>query len=164
MAVLLALASGGADRRGSRGLRVPLGVQRQVVGAREAPLAVAAAERLGARVLAVVPRELVRAREPPLAPLPRALVRLLASMRPLMRFEMRALSVDFIACGKFAAMHASAGISRVRVRVVTSHVDLPRHHVRHWHWTRSLFPRFIGVALRLTLHGGDEREGRGGLW
>lgn len=55
-----------------------LGVQRQVVRAREAALAVAAAERLGASVLAVVPRQLIRPGETPLAALPGALVRLLA--------------------------------------------------------------------------------------
>lgn len=59
-----------------------LGVQRQVVGAREAALAVAAAERLGAGVLAVVPRQLVRPGEAPLAALPGALVRLLAWNQP----------------------------------------------------------------------------------
>lgn len=52
-------------------------VQGQVIGAREAAIAVRAFERLGARVLAVVAREFIGTREPPLASLPRALVRLL---------------------------------------------------------------------------------------
>ena len=56
---------------------VALEVEGEVVGAREAAIAVHALERLGARVLAVVARQLVGAREPPLAALPRALVRLL---------------------------------------------------------------------------------------
>lgn len=51
-------------------------MQGQVVGAAEAPVAVAALERLGARVLAIVAGQLVAACEPPLAALPRALVRL----------------------------------------------------------------------------------------
>ena len=56
---------------------VPLHVQRQVVGAREGPVAHLALEGLGARVLAVVPGEFVRPREPPLALGPVAPVRLL---------------------------------------------------------------------------------------
>lgn len=64
----LAAALGGG-RRVWR-LRVALGVEREVVGAREAALAVAAAEGFGARVFAVMPGQLVGAREPPLAPLP----------------------------------------------------------------------------------------------
>ena len=52
-------------------------MQGEVVGAREAALAVDAFERLGAGVFAVVARQFVAAREPPLAALPRALVRLL---------------------------------------------------------------------------------------
>lgn len=79
-----ACALGGSERGGGRGsgrgrgrgLRVPLGVQRQVVRAREAALAVAAAERLRAGVLAVVSRQLVGPGEPPVAALPRAFVRL----------------------------------------------------------------------------------------
>ncbi len=54
-----------------------LGVQREVVGPGEAAVAHAAAERLGARVFANVTRQLVGAREPPLARLEGALVRLL---------------------------------------------------------------------------------------
>lgn len=60
---------------------VPLHVQRQVVGAREAAAAHGALERLGPRVLPVVARQLVRAREPPVAARPAALVRLLTCDR-----------------------------------------------------------------------------------
>ena len=56
---------------------MPLHVQGEVVGPREAPVAVLALEGLEAGVLAVVPRQLVGPREPPLAAVPRATVRLL---------------------------------------------------------------------------------------
>lgn len=59
-------------------LVVSLHMQRQMIGAGETPVAVAAFERLGASVFPVVTGQLVRPREPPLAALPRALVRLLA--------------------------------------------------------------------------------------
>ena len=48
-----------------------------MVRSREAPVAVAALERLGAGVLAVVAGQLVAPRKPPLTPLPRTPVRLL---------------------------------------------------------------------------------------
>ena len=72
-------AGGGGCTGGSAGssVLVPLHVQRQVVGAREAAVAHAALEGLGAGVLAVVAGQLVRAREPPVAAFPRAFVRLL---------------------------------------------------------------------------------------
>ena len=55
---------------------MPLHVQGQVVGAREAAVAHPALERLGPGVLPVVAGQLVRAREPPVTALPGALVRL----------------------------------------------------------------------------------------
>lgn len=58
-------------------LRVSLGVEREMVGAGEAPLAVAAAEGFRTSVLAVVSGQLVGAGEAPLATFPRTLVRLL---------------------------------------------------------------------------------------
>ena len=57
-------------------------VQRQVVGARERPIAVVALERLGAGVLAQVPRQLVGPREPPAAVGVRAAERTLACATP----------------------------------------------------------------------------------
>lgn len=63
------IAFGGGGRH-CGGLRVALGVERQVVGAGEAALAVAAAERLRACVLTVVPRQLVGACESPFASFP----------------------------------------------------------------------------------------------
>lgn len=56
---LLLLAVTNAGRGPELGLRVSLGMQREVVGAREAAVAVAAAEGLRAGVLAVVSSELV---------------------------------------------------------------------------------------------------------
>jgi len=55
---------------------VALHVQRQVIGPREAAIAVAALERLGTCVLAVVAGQLVAPRKPPFTALPGALVRL----------------------------------------------------------------------------------------
>lgn len=65
---------------------VPLHVQRQVVGAREAAVAHSALKGLGARVLAVMACELVGACEAPVAAFPRALVGLLTSMSPQVSF------------------------------------------------------------------------------
>jgi len=56
---------------------VTLHVERQVIGPREAAIAVAALERLGTCVLAVVAGQLVAPRKPPFAAVPGALVRLL---------------------------------------------------------------------------------------
>ena len=73
----------GAGGRGCTGgsagssVLVPLHVQRQVVGAREAAVAHAALEGLGPGVLAVVAGQLIRAREPPVAAFPGAFVWLL---------------------------------------------------------------------------------------
>ena len=68
-------------------------VQRQVVGAREGSLAQLALERPVAGVLAVVARQLVGAGELPAAALPRALVRLLARVRPQVGLEVRRFRV-----------------------------------------------------------------------
>ena len=57
---------------------MPLHVQRQVIGAREAAFAHVTVERLGAGVFADVTREFVGAREPPHAAGEVAAVRLLA--------------------------------------------------------------------------------------
>ncbi len=53
---------------------VSLHVESQVVGPGEAPLAVAALERLDPSVLPMMPRQLIRASKAPLAALPRATV------------------------------------------------------------------------------------------
>ena len=62
---------------------VALHVQRQVVRPRERPRAEVTLERLEARVLSVVPGQFVRPSILPLAALPRALVRLLTRVGPL---------------------------------------------------------------------------------
>ena len=77
----------------------------QVVAAGELPVAEVALEGLRPRVLAVVPRQLVGAGKLPAAAVPRALVRLLARVRPLVRLEVRALRVDLVTAGKVAAVH-----------------------------------------------------------
>lgn len=74
---------------------VALHVQSQVVGAREAAAAGHALEGFGPGVFAVVPGQLVRPGEAPVAVLPRATVRLLTCVRPLVRLQMRALCVNF---------------------------------------------------------------------
>ena len=80
-------------------------VQGQVVAAGERPRAEVALEGLGPRVLPVVPRQLVRPGKLPAAPVPCALVRLLARVGPLVRLQVRALCVDLVAAGKVAAVH-----------------------------------------------------------
>ncbi|KAG8313520.1 hypothetical protein J6590_001991 [Homalodisca vitripennis] len=66
------------SRRAGRRLDVPLHVECQVVGAGEAPVAVAAFEGFGARVFPVVTGQLVGPRETPAAALPLAFVWLLS--------------------------------------------------------------------------------------
>lgn len=72
-------------------------MERQVVRPGEGPLAELALERLLARVLPEVARQLVGPGELPRAPLPRAGVRLLPCVRPLMCLEVRALGVHLLA-------------------------------------------------------------------
>jgi len=66
--------------------QVALHVQGQVIGTGEAALAHLAAERLGARVFAVVARQLVGARETPLTFRPVASVRLFACQKTKLHF------------------------------------------------------------------------------
>ena len=82
-----------------------LHVEGEVITARELPLAEMALEGLGTSVLPVVPRQLVRPGKLPAAPVPRALVRLLPRVGPLVRLQVRALCVHLVAAGKVAAMH-----------------------------------------------------------
>ena len=84
-----------------------LHVKREVVAAAERPGTEFTLERLLTRVLAVVPRQLVRPGELPLAALPRALVRLLPCVRPLVGFEVRTLRVDLVAVGEITLMDFS---------------------------------------------------------
>ena len=80
-------------------------VQGQVVAAGERPRAEVALEGLGPGVLPVVPRQLVGPGKLPAASVPRALVRLLAGVGPLVRLQVRALRVDLVAPGEVTAMH-----------------------------------------------------------
>ena len=84
---------------------MPLHVQGEVVAAREGTGAQVTLERFGPRVLAVMPGQLVGAGKLPAAALPRALVRLLARVGPLVGFEVGALGVDLVAGGKVALVH-----------------------------------------------------------
>jgi len=84
--------------------QVALHVQGQVIGTGEAALAHLAAERLGARVFAVVARQLVGARETPLTFRPVASVRLFACVNSLVGLEVRALGVHFGASGEVAVV------------------------------------------------------------
>ena len=77
--------------------QVPLHVQRQVVAAREGPLAQLALEGPVAGVLAVVTGELVGAGEFPAASLPATQVRLLPGVRAVVRLQVRALRVRLVA-------------------------------------------------------------------
>ena len=82
-----------------------LHVEGEVITTRELPLAEVALEGLGAGVLPVVPRQLVRPGKLPAAPVPRALIRLLSRVCPLVRFQVRALCVHLVATGKVAAVY-----------------------------------------------------------
>ncbi len=83
-----------------------LHVQRQVIAAREGPLAQLALKRPHARVLAVVSRELVTSRKLPPAALPRAVIGLLARVRAHVRLQMRALRVGLDTVGVRARVHS----------------------------------------------------------
>lgn len=94
------------------GLHVSLHVEREVIAAREASVAVPALEGLRSGVLAVVTRKLVRTSESPLAPLPAALVRLFTRMRPLVGFKMRAFGINLLASWKLAFVYPTFCIGR----------------------------------------------------
>ena len=82
-----------------------LHVEGEVITARELPLAEVALEGFGPGVLPVVPCQLIRPGKFPTAPIPRALVRLLASVGPLVCLQVGALGVDFVTPGKVTVMH-----------------------------------------------------------
>ena len=79
---------------------MPLHVQGEVVAAREGTGTQVTLERFGPRVLAVMPGQLVGSGKLPAAALPRALVRLLARVGPLVGFEVGALGVDLVTSWK----------------------------------------------------------------
>ena len=80
-------------------------VKREVITAGKLPRTKMALERFGAGVFPVMPRQLVRPRELPAAAVPRALVGLLARVRPLVGLQMRALGVDFVTGREVAAVN-----------------------------------------------------------
>ncbi len=82
-------------------------VERKVIATAERPGTKFTLERLLTRVLAVVPCQLVRSGELPLAALPRALVRLLPRVSPLVGLEVRTLRVDLVAVGEITLMDFS---------------------------------------------------------
>ncbi len=93
-------------------LLVPPAVKRQVVRPAEPAPAGVAPERLGPRVLPKVPGQLVRPGEPPPASGPRAQVRLLASVRPLMGLQVAGLGVHLVAVLEEAAVNPPPRRSR----------------------------------------------------
>lgn len=98
--------------------KMPLHVQRKMVGASEGPLANLALEGLGAGVLPVVAGELVGAGEAPLALRPVALVRLLTGVDALVGLQVGALRVDLRAGGKVTVVDAPLLQLRVVAPVV----------------------------------------------
>ena len=79
-------------------------VQREMIRARKLSRAQVTLERLLSRVLPVVAGELVGARKLPRAPGPRALVRFLTRVSPLVGLEVGALGVDLVTAGEVALM------------------------------------------------------------
>ena len=77
-------------------------------------------ERLDPSVLAHVPSQLIRPSKFPTAAIPVALVRFLASVRPLVCLKMRALGVDLAAAGVSAAMHTFVSL---RFGVIVDGID-----------------------------------------
>ena len=137
-------------------------VQREVVGAREAASAVAALERLNAGMLAVVARQLVRARETPVTGCPGTYKRFLASVRPLVSLEMRALTVHLYAIREIAAMHAAR--CDMPIIGMTGHCQFVGLHL-YRQWACYIFSG--DFALRITrwlaFHHGDDSDD-GGRW
>jgi len=64
-------------------------------------------------VLPVVSRQFVGTGKAPLAPVPRALVRFLASVSSLVSLEMRGLGVDLLAVWKVAFVSPPLGVVHV---------------------------------------------------
>ena len=76
----------------------------------ETPIAMGTFERFLTSVFPVVTRQLVAARKPPRASLPRALVRLLPRVGPLVRLQMRTLGVNLRAADVVTLVYALARI------------------------------------------------------
>ena len=73
---------------------MPLHVKTKVVTPCKSAITEVTSERFAARVFPQMPRELVRSGKPPVALRPRAAVRLLAGVRPLVRLQVRTLRVN----------------------------------------------------------------------
>ena len=76
---------------------VPFHVQGEMIGSRETSFAKLTLKRFDARMLAIMPRQFVGARKSPRATVPRTVIRFLARVRALVRFQVRTLRVDFVA-------------------------------------------------------------------
>lgn len=85
-------------------LSVPLHVKGEMVAPRKRSLTEMALERFLARVLAIVSRKLVRACELPRAALPRALIRFLACVSPLVGFQVGTFRVDLVTARDVASV------------------------------------------------------------
>lgn len=95
-------------------------MQPEVVGAREAAVAVAAAKRLGTSVLTNVAGQLVGPSKAPFAFDPAALVRFFTGVGATMSLQMGALGVDFVTIGKLAIMHPAPRARLVAVLARTT--------------------------------------------
>lgn len=118
-------------------------------------------ERFLTGVLAVVARELVRTGKLPAAAVPRASVRLLARVRPLVSLEVRALRVDLIAAGEVAAVDATAVRAGGHIAVLEARVVcnlggkrgcIKKTKSRKWialHWLNDWLPdKLLPESLR----------------
>lgn len=148
---------------------VPFHVQRQVIGPGESPVTQPALKRPVAGVFAEVPGQLVGSGKLPTAPVPIALVRFLARVRPKMRLEVRTL------CVRFAASRVSARVVGRRLfRSLGPPIAADRAAFRRRRPVRRgrrrcnsgrrgrfLYPVF-GRRRRRCHHGGRVRGGRHG--
>ena len=79
-------------------------MQGEVVASRERPLTHTAFERSVSGVFSEVPGQLVGSREFPLAPGPGTMVRFLAGVRAVVRFQVRRFAVGLQAAGVLAGV------------------------------------------------------------
>lgn len=142
---------------------MPLHVQSQVITPTETAVAMRTLERFLAGVFPIVTRQLVTARKPPRATLPRALVRLLPSVRPLVRLQVRTLRVNLRAPNVVTLVYALSRIVHRSPPHPQTIVRLCRGEVSEWvrvdHAKSGIVQLRVGDVSTSDQHG----ENVGGL-